>query len=164
MNFNWFKSIVKSFYFAFQGIRDVIKRERNFRIHIVAVYYVSLFAILYKLTNVEYAILFLTYFIVLALEIVNTAVEAVIDLNIYEKNEYARLAKDAAAAGVLIAAVCSVIVAVFLFGNPDKLGSTVSMIVSTPLILVFVLPLLPAVLFVKGSKNWEKLSKKGKDK
>ena len=42
-NFKWLINIFKSFVYAFSGIRDVIVKERNFRIHLVAIYVVSVF-------------------------------------------------------------------------------------------------------------------------
>ncbi|PWM46599.1 MAG: diacylglycerol kinase [Clostridiales bacterium] len=156
---NWLISIFKSFVFAFSGIKNVIEKERNFRIHLVAIYVVSVFSIIYGLTKTEYAVLYLTCFIVLALEIVNTAVEAVIDLRIYEENEYARLAKDAGAAGVLVAAICAVIVALFMFSDLEKLLYTCKMIFTTWRGLFFLLAIPPAILFVKGSPKWKKGSK-----
>ncbi len=155
-NFKWLINIFKSFVYAFSGIRDVIVKERNFRIHLVAIYVVSVFSVIYGLNKTEYAVLYLTCFIVLALEIVNTAVEAIIDLRIYEENEYARLAKDAGAAGVLVAAVCAVIVALFMFSDVDKLIKAFVLIFTTWRGLFFLLAIPPATLFVKGSRKWKK--------
>ena len=154
--FGWLKAIFRSFVFAFAGIKNVVLKERNFRIHLVAIYVVSVFSVIYGLTTSEYAIIYLTCFIVLALEIVNTAVEAIIDLRIYEENEYARLAKDAAAAGVLVAAICAILVAVFLFSDLDKLSDAFKMIFTTWRGLWFLLAIPPAILFVKGSPKWKK--------
>ncbi len=113
--------LLKSFAYAGRGIIDCISRERNFRIHIVAVLTVTIFAVLYGVTKTEGAVLALTMSLVVALEAMNTAVESAVDLTSDRRSERARLAKDAAAGAVLIAAVGSVAVAVLVFGDTARL-------------------------------------------
>ncbi len=115
-------ALIKSFGYAGRGIFACAARERNFRIHICAAVTVAIFAALYGATRIEAAILALVIALVMGLEAVNTAVEAAADLVSSERSELARLAKDAAAGAVLIAAVGSVIVAVFVFGDAARLA------------------------------------------
>ena len=115
-------ALIKSFGYAGRGIFACAARERNFRIHICAAVTVAIFAALYGATRIEAAILALVIALVMGLEAVNTAVEDAADLVSSERSELVRLAKDAAAGAVLIAAVGSVVVAVFVFGDAARLA------------------------------------------
>ena len=80
-----------------------------------AKYESSLYGIVAKLTVVEWCICMIMCALVLSLELVNTAVEAVVDLATEEKKPLAKIAKDTAAGAVLIAAIASVIVGLLIF-------------------------------------------------
>ena len=111
------RSFFKAFLYAGQGIAAAVKTQRNFRFHIAAAVYVTAFSLFYELTKWEYALLALTFSSVISAELVNTAVEAAVDLYSPEKSSLAKLAKDAAAGAVLVTAVFAVIVGVMLFGD-----------------------------------------------
>lgn len=104
-------SLVASFRYAGQGISYGFRTQRNFRIHsLVAVIVVSTGMIL-RLPNVQIAVLCVTCGIVMTLELVNTALEAVVDLTVKQTyHELAKVAKDCAAGAVLIAALMAVFV------------------------------------------------------
>ena len=70
---------LKGFLYAFQGIAYCISHERNMRIHTVALLYVSAFSLFFQLSRVEYAVLFLTFALVMMAEMVNTAIERLCD-------------------------------------------------------------------------------------
>lgn len=89
------------------------------RIHLTAVCYVLAFSLFFPLSRGEYAVLFLCFGLVTALEAVNTAVENAVDLSSPTRHPLARIAKDAAAGAVLLAALTAVGVAVFLFARPE---------------------------------------------
>ena len=114
-------ALIKSFGYAGRGIFACAARERNFRIHICAAVTVAIFAALYGVTRIEAAVLAFTIALVIGLEAVNTAVETAVDLFSTGRSELARLAKDAAAGAVLVAAVGSVVVAVFVFCDAARL-------------------------------------------
>ena len=109
------QELVLSFSYAFRGIFDGIKNERNMMIHYSAVVLVVVFGVTLKLTITEWAICLILCGMVIALEQVNTAIEAVVDLVTDEKKELARLAKDTAAGAVLVAAITAAIVGVLIF-------------------------------------------------
>lgn len=111
------KSFFKAFAYAWQGIVHTVKTQRNFRFHIAAAVYVTAFSLFYELTRVEYVLLMLTFSTVISAELINTAVEAAVDLCSPEKNKLAKIAKDAAAGAVLVTAFFAVIVGVLLFGD-----------------------------------------------
>jgi diacylglycerol kinase (ATP) len=106
---------IASFGFAWEGIRHIARSQPNWRIHVaLAVLAIALAAGL-KVPPVELAILSLTIGLVLSLECMNTAVEAAIDAHGGPPSFAAKCAKDAAAAGVLVAAVTAVVVALVIF-------------------------------------------------
>ena len=111
------KSFFKAFAYAWQGIAHTVKTQRNFRFHIAATVYVTAFSLFYELTVGEYVLLALTFSSVISAELINTAVEAAVDLCSPEQHRLAKIAKDAAAGAVLVTAFFAVIVGVLLFGD-----------------------------------------------
>lgn len=116
MNLFW-----KSFTFAGYGLWFCIRHERNFRIHLVVTAYVLAFAPSFSLSRAEWAALILTLALVLAAEAINTAVEHTVDLSSPDIHPTARIAKDTAAAAVLVCASASIIIGIVLLYRPDKL-------------------------------------------
>lgn len=103
------------FKYAINGIKEVIKQERNFRIHLVMAIFVILFSFLIGLNMVEWAVILLVIGIVLAMEIINSAIERIIDYIKPEIHPQAKLIKDMAAGGVLVAAFLAVVIAGVIF-------------------------------------------------
>ena len=97
--------ITESFGYAFEGIWTGIRNERNMKIHCLAIIFVTLAGTLFQISAVEWCICLLLFGLVAALELVNTAVEAVVDLVTEEKKPLAKIAKDTAAGAVLFAAI-----------------------------------------------------------
>ena len=92
-----------------------IRKERNMRIHCLAVILVTAAGTFFGLTAVEWCICLLLFGMVISLELVNTAVEAVVDLVTEEKKPLAKIAKDTAAGAVLFTAVMAVIIGCIIF-------------------------------------------------
>lgn len=111
------KSFFKAFAYAWQGIVHTVKTQRNFRFHIAAMVYVTAFSLFYELTRGEYVLLVLTFSSVISAELINTAIEAAVDLCSPERHRLAKIAKDAAAGAVLVTAIFAVVVGVLLFGD-----------------------------------------------
>lgn len=107
--------ITESFGYAFEGIWTGIRNERNMKIHCLAIILVTLAGTLFQITAVQWCICLLLFALVAALELVNTAVEAVVDLVTEEKKPLAKIAKDTAAGAVLFAAAISVIIGCIIF-------------------------------------------------
>lgn len=105
----------KSFGYAFEGIWNGIRKERNMRIHCLAVILVTAAGTFFGLTAMEWCICLLLFGMVISLELVNTAVEAVVDLVTEEKKPLAKIAKDTAAGAVLFTAVMAVIIGCIIF-------------------------------------------------
>ena len=107
--------LYKSFGYAWEGITAVIKKERNMKIHCCVMILVILAGAIFRIAAWKWCICFCLFGLVMSLEIVNTAVEAVVDLVTEERKPLAKLAKDAAAGAVLLAAIMAVIAGLILF-------------------------------------------------
>lgn len=107
--------LIKSFKYAIEGIITAIKSERNLRIHIVAMLIVIVFGIILKISTTEWIICIILFGFVIALELVNTAIENTIDLITTEINPKAKIAKDVSASAVLVSAITSAIIGVIIF-------------------------------------------------
>ncbi len=108
-----------SFKYAWTGISYAFRTQRNFRIHtFIGTLAISLGLFLH-LTTVEIAIIGLTIGAVMTMELLNTAIESVVDLTVGQSyHDLARIAKDCAAAAVLISAIVALFVAVILLLPP----------------------------------------------
>ncbi|MEG1869712.1 MAG: diacylglycerol kinase family protein [Oscillospiraceae bacterium] len=110
-------SLLGSFRFAFTGLMHTIAHERNMRVHIVAMIYVLLFSVFYNLSTAEHGMLYIVIAMVLITELFNTSIEAIVNLLSPKYSQFAKIAKDTAAASVLIAAIASVAVGICLFAD-----------------------------------------------
>ena len=108
-----------SFKYAWAGVCYAFVTQRNFRIHtFVGIFAVSMGAFL-QVEPVEMAIIAMTCAIVMVLELINTAIEAVVDLTVKQSyHELAKIAKDCAAGAVLISAIAAVVVATCILLPP----------------------------------------------
>ena len=104
-----------SFGFAFQGFKQVIKYERNFRFHLLAALVVIFAGIMSKITLVEWTVIVLCIAGMLSLELVNSALERIVDLASPEVHILAKHAKDMSAAAVLVFACASAIIGILIF-------------------------------------------------
>lgn len=109
------KSLIDSFNNAVNGIIYSLKTERNLKIHFTTAILVILISLFFDFTRVEFLILCISIAFVLMSEMINTAVERVVDLITEDYHPLARLAKDIAAGAVLISAINSLIVGYLLF-------------------------------------------------
>jgi len=108
-------SIFKSFQFALEGLWVGITKGRNFRIQLTVGILATILGIFLKLNFTEWAVLTITIACVIILELMNTAIESIVDIVSPEKRMEAKIAKDVAAASVLIASIGSLLIAAFLF-------------------------------------------------
>lgn len=104
-----------SFKYAFEGIITTIKEERNMFIHFLIAIIVVITGIYVRLSLNEWLICLLLFALVFSLELINTAIENTVDLVTTKKNKKAKVAKDAAAGAVLIAAIFASIIGIIIF-------------------------------------------------
>lgn len=119
---------MKSFYYAFRGIFETIKSERNMRIHLCVAIDVILAGILTHISAIEWAAVLICIGLVTALECLNTAIEKLCDTVHPEKAEGIRIAKDASAGAVLCAAIASAAVGGMIFFRADKLNAVLELL------------------------------------
>jgi diacylglycerol kinase (ATP) len=101
---------------AINGAQHTVRTQPNAWIELAALGVVGSAAWYFQVSALEWGILGLTIFVVLALECVNTAVEAIVDLVSPNYHPLAGVAKDAAAGGMVFAVLGSLCVAVAIFG------------------------------------------------
>lgn len=111
-------AFLSSFRYAGQGVWYVVATQRNMRVHVATGVLVLLLAALLRLPPAHWAVLLLCMVVVLTLEMLNTVVEAVVDLETDRYHPLAKIAKDVAAGAVLVAAVGAALVGLLLLGPP----------------------------------------------
>lgn len=104
-----------SFKHALNGFIYAISSQPNFRFHLLATIVVILLGVIFSISPFEWLILVFTINTVLVVEMVNTSIEAMVDLITLERRADAKIAKDVSAATVLVSATLSVIVALVIF-------------------------------------------------
>ena len=109
------KKFLNSFKYAFQGILTSFKSERNMKVHFLIMFLVIILGLLYKISKVEWMICIILFSIVIAGELINTAIEITVDIAMPEKNEKAKKAKDVSAGAVLVLAIGAAIIGLIIF-------------------------------------------------
>ncbi|GKX65582.1 diacylglycerol kinase [Inconstantimicrobium mannanitabidum] len=113
------RKLVDSFNYAINGILDTLRTQRNMQIHFAVTVIVLISCLLFDISKIEFLILSITICMVISAELVNTAIESVVDLAANYYHPVAKIAKNAAAGAVLITAVNAVVVGYIIFW--DKL-------------------------------------------
>ncbi len=108
----------KSFQYAFEGWWFVIRTQHNAWIHAIVTIAIVIMALWLQVSRIEWAILILTFMAVWMAEFMNTAIEAVVDMASPEFHPLAKVAKDVAAAAVLVGAGGAVIIGLLILGPP----------------------------------------------
>ena len=114
------KKVLDSFNNAINGIIDTVRTERNMKIHLIASLGVLIACFCFDITKYEFLILAVTITMVILAELVNTSIEASIDMTTNYYHPLAKVAKNAAAGAVLITAINALVVGYVIFG--DKLA------------------------------------------
>ncbi len=108
--------LLAGFRYAFAGLAYVFRTQRNFRIHVAVTALATLAAFLLRLSLTEWAVFGVMVVVVLAAEMTNTMVEALVDLISPEYHPLAKVSKDVAAGVVLLTAMGAVVVGLIIFG------------------------------------------------
>lgn len=144
------RPLVKSFNYAIDGVIYVLRTQRNMRIHIALAAIALALGLIFNVGRLEFIMLFFAISLVIAAELFNTAIESAIDLVTGAYDPMAQIAKDVAAAGVLVAALNSLVVAYFVFFrrlNPVTLAA-IQRIREQPLHVTAVALLLVTIIVV----------------
>ena len=118
------RPLVQSFNFAFEGVIHTLATQRNMRIHFLAAAAAMFACVFFGVTRGEFALVIFAASFVIAAEMLNTAIEAAIDVATTSFNPLAKVAKDVAAGAVLIATFNAVAVGYMVFapvvGDPSR--------------------------------------------
>lgn len=154
------QDVVQSFNVAIEGIIETIKTERNMKFHAFCMVVVVIITMSLGVTRMELIDLALSMSFVMFAELINTAIEAVVDMVSPEYNLLAKKAKDIAAGAVFLAATNAMIVGYLIFHNRitfrmgaffDSLKNSYTNVIIFTLVLVTVLVIGIKALFNKGT-------------
>lgn len=109
------RSILSSFRASFEGLRHTYGSERNFRTHLSLASLAVVLAAILGLSSLEWVLLLVAIGLVLALELINTAVEQTLDLVIKIHHPQVKIIKDVMAATVLMGAITALALGAFMF-------------------------------------------------
>ncbi len=113
------KNLFESFRTAFQGIWYTFVNERNMKIHLATAAIVILLSIWLKVGKLEMTVLFLTIAMVICFELINTAMEVMVNIIVDVYHPKAKIIKDVSAGAVFVSAIFSIVIGVIILG--DKL-------------------------------------------
>ena len=155
------KAFIKGFGYAFRGIAFGVINERNMRFHVSIFIYMMFFLLHYdffEVSKTQFAILLMMSSLVMAGELFNTGIERAADAATLEKNEFVKIAKDAAAGAVLVCAIFAVATGIAILGQPEAFSQMFLYYRENPVMLVvFILSIIPATVFI--FKGFGKASK-----
>lgn len=109
------KKFFHSFSYPIKGLKYAYRNEQNLAVDFGIALIVVIISFLLKVSLIEAAILALTIGLVLALELINTAIEATVDLVTEDYHPLAKVAKDTSAAAVFVVAIAAALVGIIIF-------------------------------------------------
>lgn len=115
------KKLIDSLNHAINGIIDAVRTERNMKIHLIVALIVFIACFLFDVSKIEFLVLAITITMVIAAEMINTAIEAAIDMTTNYYHPLAKVAKNAAAGAVFITAINAIVIGYVIFW--DKLSN-----------------------------------------
>ena len=141
------RKLHESFQHALRGLNLCIHGERNFRVHMVTAFYVTVFALMGRADAAEGAILCICFGLTMGAELMNTAIERLCDRQAYGYDGYVRNAKGIAAAGVVVCAVACVAVGVCVFLGRGVLWTALRFLLAHLWVAMALLVTVPAALW-----------------
>ena len=146
------RSVLESFNFAFEGVVHVLRTERNLRLHFLIAALVIIAAVGFDVTRYELIALLISIAFVLIAEMLNSAIEAVVDLTTDSLHPLAKVAKDVAAGAVLVAAANAVAVGYLVFSGDvaDRSSNFLDRLSNAPADLTVVALVLVIMLVIAG--------------
>lgn len=143
------KKQLKSFGCAIKGFFGAVCSEGHLRFHLVAAVYVLVFSSFYNFTAAQWAVLIILIALVIAAELVNTAIEDTCDAVTTEQNEHIRRAKDMAAGAVLVLSIAAAAIAVIFFWNLEVIKNIFAYFSqNTPMLVLLIISAVVSVLFI----------------
>lgn len=109
------KTFKDSFKHAYEGIIYALLRERNMHVHALMAVLVIASGVLFNIKYSEWLACLILIALVIAMELINTAIEAVVDLITTEENKLAKVAKDTSAGAVLVVSLFAAFIGLIIF-------------------------------------------------
>lgn len=152
------KAFIKGFGYAFRGIAFGVINERNMRFHVSIFIYMMFFLLHYdffEVSKTQFVILLMMSSLVMAGELFNTGIERAADAATLEKNEFVKIAKDAAAGAVLVLAIFSVAVGIIILYQPSAFTEMFCYFKNNPLYIAVlaVTLILDGIFILSGPKK-----------
>ena len=132
------KKFLMSFKYALEGIWYCIVTQRNFRFHTMAALSALILSAKYQLSGAETLVLTFTIVFVLISEMINTALEAVVDMTANGYNTYAKIAKDVVAGAVLVSAIAASVTGIVLFYRDGYFWKVFGEYIKNPLFWLYI--------------------------
>ena len=154
------RKLVDSFNYAINGIIHSVRTQRNMRIHFTLSLAVLTACFIYDITKIEFLIIAITVTMVIAAELINTAIESVVDLTTNFYHPLAKIAKNTAAGAVLITAINAVLVGYIIFWDKvtnatfeivNKVKGTQPYMIFIVLVMVCLLTIIVKAFFGEGT-------------
>jgi len=155
------RKLIDSFNYALDGLIFTLRTQRNMRIHLLITIMLVLMGINFPVSRTEIMALTFSVALVLVTEMINTAIEAAIDLFTQEYHELAKIAKNVAAGAVLVSAFNAILIGYLVFidkilAKSDQAVLQLKSITTNQIFIILVLVLI-AVIFIKfrtGGSNY----------
>ena len=109
------KRTLRTFKFSIDGLAYAYKNEQSMLIHALGTVFTVVLGIIYSLSLTEWALVFIALGVILASELINTAIEAAVDLCTLEIHPLAKIAKDCGSAATFVLFLVSVVICLFVF-------------------------------------------------
>ena len=109
------KKFSDSFKHAYDGVIYALFRERNMHVHFIMAVLVIICGVFFNISYVEWLVCLILIALVIILELLNTAIEAVVDMITTEESKLAKVAKDTSAGAVLVASMVSAFIGLIIF-------------------------------------------------
>jgi len=106
----------KSIKYSLDGLVYAYRYEQSLWLHGIVSIFAVILGVIFKIKLSEWAIIFIALGIILALELINTAIEAAVDLTTSKIHPLAKIAKDCGSAASFVMSIVSIVISLFVFG------------------------------------------------
>ena len=109
------KRLIKSFSYAFSGVISALKTEQNLLIDFISGIIAIVLGFVLKISTIEFIIVLIVIALVISMELMNTAIEYVVDMAMPEIHPLAKLSKDISGGAVLVSAIIALVVGLIIY-------------------------------------------------
>lgn len=110
------KRFFHSIKYSIEGLLYAYRYEQSMWIHGIATIFSICLGVIFQIKLSEWAMVFIALGVILGMELINTAIEATVDMVTLEKNPLAKVAKDCGSAATFVMTMVSIVIALFVFG------------------------------------------------